>query len=373
MWILAGREIGRITVDWKDAARAYQIQVSDDATDWTTIYAKMNADASDIDIPIYANGRYVRVYCIASWAFNRFGIKEIQVFAYREGEEKCTYEIEEIPETVTGEVPDSSASYATDDVRFPMAKPPLYLEEELQMPAKPVASNDCWYDAADQRMGAIGSAVVNTQTDFSITPEGMSGATLYDKVKDYSDYSVVTQLCDDSGVLMTTTITKGSPYLFSEFGAKQDIVIYSANLTGIFDDNGKELLQEENKPFVTDHIGLGITDADNKEKTKTAKSYFCINFPQNTSISRAGNKLKIHFEKTNAYLSVGAMTKRSDLDVFYRHGYAFVRDTSVTYRYDEDTSKVTTYFEAETQVMREGFSSETMQCLLPHQWKKSDV
>ena len=40
------------------------------------------------------------------------------------------------------------------------------LEEELQMPAKPVASNDCWYDAADQRMGAIGSAVVNTQTDF---------------------------------------------------------------------------------------------------------------------------------------------------------------------------------------------------------------
>lgn len=102
MWILAGREIGRITVDWKDAARAYQIQVSDDATDWTTIYAKMNADASDIDIPIYANGRYVRVYCIASWAFNGFGIKEIQVFAYREGEEKCTYEIEEIPETVTG-------------------------------------------------------------------------------------------------------------------------------------------------------------------------------------------------------------------------------------------------------------------------------
>lgn len=298
MWILAGREIGRITVDWKDAARAYQIQVSDDATDWTTIYAKMNADASDIDIPIYANGRYVRVYCIASWAFNRFGIQEIQVFAYREGEEKCTYEIEEIPETVTGEVPDSSASYATDDVRFPMAKPPLYLEEELQMPAKPVASNDCWYDAADQRMGAIGSAVVNTQTDFSITLEGMSGATL---------------------------------------------------------------------------IGLEITDADNKEKTKTAKSYFCINFPQNTSISRAGNKLKIHFEKTNAYLSVGAMTKRSDLDVFYRHGYAFVRDTSVTYRYDEDTSKVTTYFEAETQVMREGFSSETMQCLLPHQWKKSNV
>ena len=402
------REIGRITVDWKDAARAYQIQVSDDATNWTTIYAKMNADASDIDIPIYANGRYVRVYCIASWAFNGFGIKEIQVFAYREGEEKCTYEIEEIPETVTEEVPDSSASYATDDVRFPMAKPPLYLEEELQMPAKPVASNDwwqsvmikelgdglvsmpfrtkhskngldvievndCWYDAADQRMGAIGSAVVNTQTDFSITPEGMSGATLYDKVKDYSDYSVVTQLCDDSGVLMTTTITKGSPYLFSEFGAKQDIVIYSANLTGIFDDNGKELLQEENKPFVTDHIGLEITDADNKEKTKTAKSYFCINFPQNTSISRAGNKLKIHFETANAYLSVGAMTKRSDLDVFYRHGYAFVRDTSVTYRYDEDTSKVTTYFEAATQLMREGFSSETMQCLLPHQWKKSDA
>lgn len=79
------KEIGRITIDWQDAARAYQIQVSDDAENWTTIYAKMNDGAANKNLPIYAKGRYVRIYCLASWGFNGFGIKELQVFAYREG------------------------------------------------------------------------------------------------------------------------------------------------------------------------------------------------------------------------------------------------------------------------------------------------
>lgn len=36
----------------------------------------------------------------------------------------------------------SDATYVTDDIRFPMAKPPVYLDESLQMPGQPVASND---------------------------------------------------------------------------------------------------------------------------------------------------------------------------------------------------------------------------------------
>ncbi len=404
------KEIGRITIDWQDAARAYQIQVSDDAENWTTIYAKMNDGAANKNLPIYAKGRYVRIYCLASWGFNGFGIKELQVFAYREGEEKITYEkeIETIPEIKTETVSGSGATYATDDVRFPMAKPPIYLEESLQMPNQPVASNDwwqsmtikeigdglvsmpfrtkhsangleivevndCWYGAADQRIGALGSAIVNSKTDISITPEGMDTSVLYDKVIDYSDYSVTAQLCDKNGVVMTNTITKGSPYLFSEFGANQDIVIYSGNITSVFDDKAQEILKEQNKEVILDHFGLEITDDDNKAKTKTAKSYFSINLPENTTVSRAGNKIKIHFPAANGYISVGAMTKKSDLPAFYQHGYAFIRNTSVTYDYDEDTSKVTTYFKVTTELKRKGFSEETMQCLLPHQWKTSDA
>lgn len=130
------KEIGRITIDWQDAARAYQIQVSDDAANWTTIYGKMNESAADVDLPIYASGRYVRIYCLGSWGYSGYGIKELQVFAYREGEEKKTYEneIESVPEIKTETVSGSEATYATDDVRFPMAKPPVYLDESLQMP-----------------------------------------------------------------------------------------------------------------------------------------------------------------------------------------------------------------------------------------------
>lgn len=404
------REIGRITVDWQDAARAYQIQVSDDASNWTTIYGKMNQSAADLNLPIYASGRYVRIYCLGSWGYNGYGIKELQVFAYREGEEKKTYEneIETIPEIKTETVSGSEATYATDDVRFPMAKPPVYLEESLQMPNQPVASNDwwqsmtikeigdglvamplrtkysenglgiievndCWYAAEEQRIGGLGAAVVNSKTDFYITPEGMDVSELYDKVIAYSDYSVTAQLCDGSGPVMTNTITKGSPYLFSEFGANQDVVIYSNNITGIFDDNNQEILVKENQEITVDHFGLEITDDDNKEGEKTAKSYFSINLPEGTTVSRAGGKLKLHFPAANGYISVGAMTKREDLHTFYLHGYAFIRDTSVAYDYDESTSRVTTYFNVTTELKREGFSNETMQCLLPHQWKKSDA
>ena len=401
-------KIGRIILDWSAPARAYQLQVSSDAKNWETIYSKMNDYATRRNIPIYAEGRYVRIYCLAGWSFNdSVGLKEIQIFEYREGDEKKTYEPEEIPTIQTVPVSGSEATYATDDVRFPMAKPPAYLAEELQMPNKPVASNDwwqtititalgnglvalplrtkysasglgvtgvndCWY-ADESREGALGSAVINSKTDFYLTPEGMDVTEIYDKVVDYSDYSVSAQLCDANGPVMTNTIVKGSPYLFAEFGDRQDVVIYSNNITGIFDDNGQELLKEENAEITIDHFGFEITDDDNKTKTKTAKSYFSVNLPAQTKVRRIGGKIRIRFSETDGYLSIGEMTKRADLKTFYQHGYAFVRDTSVTYEFDENTSKVTTYYNVTTDLKREGFSADTMQCLFPHQYKKSDA
>lgn len=45
-----------------------------------------------------------------------------------------------------------------------------------------VEVNDCWYDAEEQRIGGLGAAVVNSKTDFYITPEGMDVSELYDKM-----------------------------------------------------------------------------------------------------------------------------------------------------------------------------------------------
>lgn len=399
-------DIGRIILKWKDAARAYRIEVSGNASDWKPIYSKMNDYALNKNIPIHAKGRYVRVYCIAPWDFSSgFGISEIEVYKYREGIDKdITYEIEEEPEVKSVSVQGSDATYATDDVRFPMAKPPLYLDESLQMPQKPVASNDwwqtvtikdlgdglvalpyrtkytegglditlvndCWY-ASEGGAGQVGSAVVNSKTDITIVPEGISTGRIYDKITDYSDFAIKAQLCDTDGPVMTNTIIKGSPYIFSEFGDKQDIVIYSANITEVFDKYGNEALEEQNKDYTTDCIGLLVTDDDNKKKTKTSDSFFCINFPAGTTVKRAGSKLKIHFRNKNAYMSVGAMTGKNDIMTFYQHGYAFVTDTSVTYNYDEQVSKVTTYYKMETEVKRAGFNNTTIQCLFPHQYKK---
>lgn len=399
-------EIGRIVLKWKDAARAYRIEVSGNASDWTPVYSRMNECAAGKDIPIYAKGRYVRVYCIAPWDFGSgFGISEIEVYKFRPGtDEKVTYEIEEEPEVTTVPVQGSDATYAADDVRFPMAKPPAYLDESLQMPEQPVASNDwwqtitikglgdglvalpyrtkyttggleitevndCWYRDKGGA-GTVGSAVVNSVTDITLAPEGMNTTKVYDKITDYSDFAIKAQLCDADGPVMTNTIIKGSPYIFSEFVDKQDIVLYSANITGIFDKNGNGILEEQNKDKTLDNFGIEITDNDNKAETKTSVSLFCVNLPAGTTVKRTGNKIKIHFRSKNGYMSIGAMPDKSDMMAFYQHGYAFVTDTSVTYDYDEATSKVTTHYKMETEVKRARFDGNTIQCLFPHQYKK---
>ena len=65
------------------------------------------------------------------------------------------------------------------------------------------------------------------------------------------------------------------------------------------------------------------------------------------------------------------MTKKGDIDRYYKHGYAFVTNTHVGYTFDQANNKVVTTYTATTKTMRKGFSNETMHCLFPHQWKYS--
>ena len=70
-------------------------------------------------------------------------------------------------------------------------------------------------------------------------------------------------------------------------------------------------------------------------------------------------------------MSLAAMTKKGDIDRYYKHGYAFVTNTHVGYTFDQANNKVVTTYTATTKTMRKGFSNETMHCLFPHQWKYS--
>ncbi len=69
------------------------------------------------------------------------------------------------------------------------------------------------------------------------------------------------------------------------------------------------------------------------------------------------------------YFSVAALpdSKSETLEWFGKHAYAFIRDTSVAWRYDQAASTVETSFTATTQAMEGGINTPILG-LYPHHW-----
>jgi hypothetical protein len=74
----SSRSIMGVVLNWEGAfGRGYEIQVSDDANQWTTVHTEVNGDGGIDDIPVSASGRYVRMlgtqrgtgYGYSLWAF----------------------------------------------------------------------------------------------------------------------------------------------------------------------------------------------------------------------------------------------------------------------------------------------------------------
>lgn len=58
----SSRSIMGVVLSWEGAfGRSYEIQVSDDASQWTTVHTEVNGDGGIDDIPVSASGRYVRM------------------------------------------------------------------------------------------------------------------------------------------------------------------------------------------------------------------------------------------------------------------------------------------------------------------------
>jgi len=75
--------IDRITLNWEAAfAVDYQIQVSDDGADWTTIRSIVgNASAGVLDYTdLSASGRYVRIYCTRVNATKNYSLYDLNVY-----------------------------------------------------------------------------------------------------------------------------------------------------------------------------------------------------------------------------------------------------------------------------------------------------
>lgn len=77
----AGTEVGRVTVDWEAAyATRYQVQVSDDATHWTTVW-QTGAGNGGIDTAVFepVRTRWVRVLATERGTRYGYSIHELGV------------------------------------------------------------------------------------------------------------------------------------------------------------------------------------------------------------------------------------------------------------------------------------------------------
>lgn len=396
-------DIGRVVIDWNsDAGKMYDIQVSADGNNWTTVYRQLKGYGYEVaDIPMFATARYVRMngYTRVE-SGSGFSIKEFEVYEYKTGDARPTYDIPNFPESYVAA--NGKGTYLANSMYNEKAKLPVYKDESIK---SPIDSNDWWQSILINRFGNtlctmpfktkystkglgiltategwlpdMGETDVNvsvnteTETDFYILPENLDNSSACDKVMDYSDYSVTAGLYDDSHMAMKSTFVKGSPYIFTEYGDTETIYISSSSITSIFDGNGNEILADNLATLKTDHIGLEITDSDNKAKTKTSKSYYCLTVPENTTFKKIGSYIRVTFPEKNGYMSIGTMLNKSQIETFYRYGYAFVTDTSVTYNYDDSNAKITSHYSVTTTLKRNGFTNQTFQCMLPHQWKNS--
>ena len=404
-------KIGRVVVNFNsDAAKMYDIQVSSDAKTWTTVHRNLRGYANMIDdVTMYQkNVRYVRILGYTKVeSGSGVGINELSVYEYREGDSKENETIAPLPTRQVINNKNGKGSYVSGEMYKEKNKLPTFVNEETIK--TPIDSNSWWSSAMVQTFGNLlcstplkakfstkGLGVLlatagwvgtrketdlgtdqSTETgiDFYVLPEKYNSKKGYDRVESYGDYSVQLGLMDNSGMQMKSTVVKGSPYIFSEFCDNTTFFINSSSITEFFDGNGNSILAKEGDIITTDHIGFKSMDDENT-KAKNDGSYYCMNVPEGTTfkVMVAGSRynVKVTFPSKNEnYMSLAAMTKKGDIDRYYKHGYAFVTNTHVGYTFDQANNKVVTKYTATTKTMRKGFSNETMHCLFPHQWKYS--
>jgi len=391
--------IGAVEFDWQSAyGRAYDIQVSDDGVNFTTVYRTLASPGGNDRVPLYVTGRYVRMQGIGRSTTFGYSMYEFKVFPWRQGDPQPSYTVTTVPTPQRVQV-GGKGSYEQNDVTQIEPPPPLFKTGAVK---GPVPSNDWWTSLLIQNFGSGSGLVslplrssysrnglglttidagylsgsgnsVDTQrdTDLYIRPTNVSSANATTKVAGFGDYHVNVVLSDDATPKMTSTLVQGSPFVYNTFANPDKVSITAYGLVRLFDRDGNTVLANDADVLQGDAVGMEVLSTDKGPTPKTTSHFYGLFAPAGTTFIRVGNAVKITLPAGQPYLSVGSMQAATDLPAFYQHAYAFVTDTKVNYKVDLASSQVTTSFNTSTTVMRSGFSGDTMMGLLPHQWKTS--
>ena len=77
----APAQITRVALTWETAAaRAFQIQVSNDASTWTSIYSTTTSTGGNQSLTVTGTGRYVRMYGTQRTTQYGYSLWEFQVY-----------------------------------------------------------------------------------------------------------------------------------------------------------------------------------------------------------------------------------------------------------------------------------------------------
>lgn len=389
----ATHTVGTVILNWEAAyGKSYDIQVSTDGTNWTTVYRQLYGRGGVETIKVKAAGRYVRMSGFARGTGNGYSLYELEVYDFITGDPVPAVHIPDKP--VAQIINVGAGSYKTNDIT---TTTPTYPEYKTANVTGPLPSGGWWQSILIKRLsdGLValplrtqytdqGLSVMNPgagfisadgktvstagSPDFYLMANNINPLNMSSKVDGYGDYSVRAVLSDDSSFKMKTTLVKGSPYFYNEFtDSGSPFLVLNGTSTRFFNDSNTTVLAADGSSLTADHIGVEVANVDSGGNSKT-RSYGLF-APAGTVFKRSGSKLTIQLGSQEKYLSIGTLTANDKLNYYYLHAYAFVTDTKANYNVQDETGVVTTTYNSTVALKRSGFSSDSLMSLLPNQWK----
>ncbi|MFC5368953.1 glycosyl hydrolase [Salinirubrum litoreum] len=206
---------------------------------------------------------------------------------------------------------------------------------------------------------------VSNPTDWNITSSGVTdGVAMMDDSRDltighsatssfsdtrcdgYGDWHTVAKWGDGTSTTLTTTISQGSPYVFAEYEGGGAVVSFPSTPT-VFADDGNVLGVEIDGHAYGLYAPSGATWSGQGTTELTS------------TLNGAG------------YLTVAALPEATStaLSELETYAYNFIRDSTVSWSYDQSAGEVTTTFDVTTENKAESGATGSFLGLFPHQHK----